>query len=152
MKQQKFAPITSNLLARKGDAKPWQPPSHGLRELVLVPSHESVTGLPADFKAESSPEPRNQPDSASVSRIKTTGNPGAPGERTKRFSLALSPTEFERLGVAAVKRGVSRQQILRESMEFYLTDIAQTLIVPCECLSASSCQRNCSADATVHGD
>jgi hypothetical protein len=77
VKQQKFAPITSNLLARKGDAKPWQPPSHGLRELVLVPSHESVTGLPADFKAESSPEPRNEPDSAAASRIKTTGNPGA---------------------------------------------------------------------------
>jgi hypothetical protein len=123
-----------------------------LRELVLVPSHESVTGLPADFKAESSPEPRNQPDSASVSRIKTAGSPGAPGERTKRFSLALSPAEFERLGVAAVKKGVSRQQILRESMDFYLTDIARTLMVPCECLSGSSCQRNCSAGLTVHGD
>jgi hypothetical protein len=150
--QYKFAPITSDLLARKGDAKPWQPPSHGLRELVLAPSHESVTGLPADFKAESSSEPCNQPDSAAMSRIKTATNPGAPGERTRRFSLALSPAEFERLGVAAVKKGVSRQQILRESMEFYLTDIAQTLMVPCECLSGSSCQRNCSADATVHGD
>ena len=152
MNQYKFAPITSDLLARKGDAKPWQPPSHGLRELVLVPTHESDSGLPADVRAESSPQPRNQPDSAAASRIKTAGSPGAPSERTKRFSLALSPAEFERLGVAAVKKGVSRQQILRESMDFYLTDIAQTLMVPCECLSGRSCQRNCSADATVHGD
>jgi hypothetical protein len=151
VKRQKFAPITSNLLARKGDAKPWQPPSHGLRELVLVSSHESVTGLPADFRAES-PQPCNESDSEALPRIKTAANPGAPRERTKRFSLALSPAEFERLGVAAVKRGISRQQILRESMEFYLTDIAQTLMVPCECLSESSCQRNCSADATIHGE
>jgi hypothetical protein len=151
VKQQKFAPITSNLLARKGDAKPWQPPSQGLPELVLVPSHESVTGLPADFRAESSIQPSNQFDFGAV-RVKTAGNSGAPGERTKRFSLALSPAEFERLGVAAVKRGVSRQQILRESMEFYLTDIAQTLMVPCECLSEGSCQRNCSTDATIRGE
>jgi hypothetical protein len=94
-------------------------------------------------------QPSNQFDFGAV-RVKTAGNSGAPGERTKRFSLALSPAEFERLGVADVKN--SRQQILRESMEFYLTDIAQTLMVPCECLSESSCQRNCSADATVHGD
>ena len=152
MKQQKFAPITSNLLARKGEAKPWQLPSHGLRELVLVSARESDTGFPPACGSESSPEPCNQPDSAAVSRIKTAANPGVPGERTKRFSLALSPAEFERLGVAAVKKGVSRQQILRESMEFYLTDIARTLMVPCECLSGSSCQRNCSAGLTVHGD
>ena len=144
MKQQKFAPITSNLLARKGDAKPWQPPSHRLHELVLVPTRESDSG-------QSSSQPPNQSEFGAV-RIKTAGNSGVLGERTKRFSLALSPAEFERLGVAAVKKGVSRQQILRESMEFYLTDIAQTLMVPCECLSESSCQRNCSADATVHGD
>ena len=94
-------------------------------------------------------QPSNQFDFGAV-RVKTAGNSGAPGERTKRFSLALSPAEFERLGVADVKN--SRQQILRESMEFYLTDIAQTLMVPCECLSESSCQRNCSADATIHGE
>ena len=151
MKQEKFAPITSNLLARKGDAKPWQSPSHGLRELVLVPARESYNGLSADCRAESSPQPCNGPDGA-VPKLKTAGKPGAPGERTKRFSLALSPAEFERLGVAAVKKGVSRQQILRESMEFYLTDIAQTLKVPCECLSDSSCQRNCAAGDAVRGD
>jgi hypothetical protein len=148
VKQQNFAPITSNLLVRKGDAKPWQSPSHGLRELVLVPMHESDSGLPADCRVESSSEPRKQRDSAAVSRLKAAATSAAPGERTKRFSL--SPAEFERLGVAAVKRGVSRQQILRESMEFYLTDIAQTLMAPCECLSESSCERNGSADATVH--
>lgn len=144
MNRGKFAPITSALLARKGEAKPWQAPGYEPRALTFGPEHRSDIGLRADGEGKSPPEPANPPPNVAVSRIATSTNPEAPAERTKRISLVLSLAEFEKLGIAAVKKGVSRQQVMRNAIEFY---IAQSLNLRCECLSDNSCQCDCPAGA-----
>jgi hypothetical protein len=124
--QQKFAAITSNLLARKGDARPWQAPSYEPRRLVINSATRSDIGTHAN----SEPKP-SAPE---------TTPPRPQVERTRRFSLLLSPEEFKSLGIAAVKRGVSRQQLLRAAIESYLGDTADTLSGRCDCLSTSFCE------------
>jgi hypothetical protein len=135
----RFAPVTASLLARKGDARPWQAPSYEPRALSFGPEHPADCGT--DCKP--SPEPSDHPRIAAVSRITSATTSEAPAEWTKRLSLALPSAEFERLGIAAVKKGISRQQIVRDAIDFY---IAHTLITRCECLSDSSSQGNCSVN------
>ncbi len=84
-----FTPITSNLLARKGDAMPsgakpslfWtRPPPLALREPPRPP----------------------------------------PPDKPHRMMVTLSAAEFEKLGIAAVKKGLTRHQIVRAALDAHL--------------------------------
>jgi len=87
---QRFAPLTSNLFARKGDAAPSapKPPSFWTREPVP-------------------PKPDLPP-------------PPPPADRPHRMMIALSSSDYERLGIAAVKKGVTRHQVLRSALDAHL--------------------------------
>ena len=90
MSTQRFAPLTSNLFARKGDAAPSapKPPSFWTREPVP-------------------PKPDLPP-------------PPPPADRPHRMMIALSSSDYERLGIAAVKKGVTRHQVLRSALDAHL--------------------------------
>ena len=92
MSTPRFAPLTSNLFARKGDATPSapKPPLYWMRE-------------PAAPKPDLPPPP-----------------PPPAAERPHRMMIALSPSDYEKLGIAAVKKGVTRHQVLRSALDAHL--------------------------------
>jgi hypothetical protein len=129
----KFAPITAGLLTRKGQAGP-----------------SILTGAKNPFawhgEALNAPPPSERPESGSVipmhedmapAKAPPRRTPPAPGAKRK-ISLALSPQEHETLGIVAVKRGVTRNQVLREALDGYLERLADEFRTQCGCI-ASGC-------------
>jgi hypothetical protein len=117
MSSARFASITASLLARKGEAQPW---NH-----TGVPETEKIS-LPWRTYAEDVGAP-----------------PPPPPEKERSCTIRMSTHDFERLGILAVKKDVSRQQLLKDALAEFLAHKAQDY--GCACLGA--CNRNCGNDA-----
>ncbi|MEI9990977.1 MAG: hypothetical protein WDM86_13150 [Rhizomicrobium sp.] len=116
MSSQRFAPLTSNLFARKGDAGPSAP----------KPSLFWTREPPV------APEPDTPP-------------PPPPIDRPHRMMVMLSASEFERLGIAAVKKGMTRHQILRAALDAHLVRLKREY-GGCGCMAmGGNCQDGCGA-------
>jgi hypothetical protein len=109
----KFASITAGLLARKGEARPW-------------PALTAEEPPPAPLAW--CPAPAAPP-------------PLPPEGKEKSCALRMSPYDYERLGILAVKAGVARQQLLKQALAEFLA--ARALQYGCACLGA--CNSNCSS-------
>jgi len=102
----RFAPLTSNLFARKGDATP--------SAVVAKPSLLWTRDPPP--AAAAPPQPTRE----AVGAPPPPPSPPADVERPHRMMIALSTVEFEKLGIAAVKKGMTRHQILRVALDIHL--------------------------------
>jgi len=107
MSSAKFASITSSLLARKGEARPW---SQSLE-----------------------PEP-DMPQIASAWRTQAAVPPPPPPAKDKSCSLRMSAHDYERLGILAIKGGVKRQDLLKAALAQFLDSKAKEY--GCACLGA----------------
>ena len=112
MSSAKFASITAGLLARKGEAQPWN--------------------------AASVPEPERAP-LAWRPALAVAASPPPPPAKERSCSVRMSAHDYERLGILAVKSGVTRQQLLKDSLAQFLT--AKARDYGCACLGA--CNRDC---------
>jgi hypothetical protein len=116
----KFAAVTASLLARKGDAAP----SDILP--MLTPS-------------------RRAPDSSDDRPPSELPLPFFEGRRLddtvkmRRVVISLMPEELERLGIAAIKKGVSRHDIIRDALDGYFRKLSSELSKPCACMAGTSC-------------
>jgi hypothetical protein len=54
--------------------------------------------------------------------------------KVKKSTVRMSPEDFERLGILAVKRGTTRQQLLQEAVEHLLTEESCRYGANCACL------------------
>jgi hypothetical protein len=120
MGHSKFAAITADLLTRKGDARPWQPAVPTLVEHAAPPAntdHHEHEEHDRDF------EPAGP----------------AAGPNVRRCSLRLTNCEYQRLGIIAVKRNTTRQRILRQAIEDYLSALEREYGSDCGCLSGHGC-------------
>ncbi len=95
MSHGKYAHITADLLARKGEARPW----------------------PALTRAEEVPEHRPW-------RPAVAPPPPPPEIRERNCAVRMSAHDYERLGILAVKADVTRQQILKQALEEFLASRA----------------------------
>jgi hypothetical protein len=129
MSRPRYAPITSNLLVRKGDAKPWNMPS----ALDFAPRATEETPAPRPW--DNDPPPHRPP-------APSDGGNVFGGEHDKRCTLKLTHRDYERLGIIAVKKEVSRQQVLRQAIEHYLAAAAQEYRSACGCLGGA-CRGGC---------
>jgi hypothetical protein len=50
----------------------------------------------------------------------------------------MSPCEFERLGIAAVKKGLSRHDLVRDTVNAFLARLAAEMDHRCACLDGGS--------------
>ena len=116
----RFAAITAGLLARKGEAQPWAQ--------QRMPDADST---PLLF--------RHEPVPLAVTPQRSSPPPPPPPVKERSCSLRMSPQDYERLGILAVKTGSTRQQLLKLALGDLLDAKAQTL--SCACLG--SCERNC---------
>ena len=113
----RFASITAGLLARKGEAQPWM---------------QDTEKAPLAFRAEPVPLV------VAPSPQKASSPPPPPGKE-RSCSVRMSPEDYERLGILAVKLNTSRQQLLKQALGDLLAAKAKAL--SCACLG--SCERNC---------
>jgi len=108
----RFAPITSALLARKGEARAWdEPRSAELQNVASIPWRPYTPAV-------ASPPP-----------------PG--NEKDRSCSIRMSAQDFERLGILAVKANATRQQLLKEALAEFLD--AKARDYGCACLRGASC-------------
>lgn len=127
MNQTKFTPITSRLLARKGDAVP-----------SMVAAKSSLISRLAERNASrTSKSAANGPGAA---------QPGPPeSAKPHKMTVALSASEYEKLGIAAVKKGVTRHQLMRTALDLHLQHL-QKEYSTCSCMVAGgSCDGGCGA-------
>jgi hypothetical protein len=117
MSSAKFASITASLLARKGEAQPWNPVGMAEPER-LAPTWR--TRLPEAAMAPPPPPPG----------------------KDKSCSVRMSMHDFERLGILAVKSDTTRQQLLKEALAQFLAAKAKDF--GCACLGA--CNSNCGSE------
>jgi hypothetical protein len=96
MSSAKFASITSSLLARKGEARPW---SQSLEPDMpqIPPSWRTEAAVP----------------------------PPPPPAKDRSCSLRMSAHDYERLGILAVKGGVKRQDLLKAALAQFLDSKAR---------------------------
>ena len=177
MNRSRFASVTSGLLVRKGEAKPWQMPGAEIASLrATAPTHHfAATADEESFHEEErrmahlAEEERTAAQDynnwkraqdeaqAAQRRVNNPGDPDAAqdggnvlqfhhdhahGEYSKRCTLRLSPAEYERLGIIGVKREMTRQQILRHAIDYYLDQAKNEFQENCGCL-AGECRGDC---------
>lgn len=135
MSYAKFAPITAGLLARKGEAAP----SFGTKRPVAWTSdlpalREPERDIPASFATGSE---FAQIEKASPENAVPASKAGGIAEKPRRVVVSLSPCEFERLGIAAVKKGLSRHDLVRDTVNAYLARLAVEMN-RCACLDDGS--------------
>lgn len=115
MSSARFAPITSVLLARKGEARPWnQLPKAEVENVSAIPWHPYRPAIAA-------PSP----------------------EKDRVCSFRMSAHDFERLGILAVKKNSTRQQLLKEALVEFLAAKAEEY--GCACLhdTPGACHKDC---------
>jgi len=120
MSAARFSPITSVLLARKGEARPW---SQGGKQ-AAKPEADNVETIP--WRSYTAP--------VIVPRA---------SEKDKSCSIRLSAHDYERLGILAVKKDTTRQQLLKQALTEFLA--ARALDYGCACLHDSPvvCNKDC---------
>ena len=106
MSSAKFASITSSLLARKGEARPW--------------AQEAQLTTPAAWRSEP--------------RAAIAAPPPPPPTRDRSCAVRMSAHDYERLGILAIKSDSSRQQLLKDALAEFLASKAQDY--GCACLGA----------------
>jgi hypothetical protein len=122
MRQGKFAPVTAALLARKGEARPWgydgaqtaSEPNAGFYSLhAAAPLHEEHA------------------NGVSPSPVAVTG------DGMRRLTLRVSQADYERLGLIATKRDLTRQRLLHRMLDDFLAGAAHEYGAQCGCIGGS---------------
>lgn len=132
MSSAKFASITSSLLARKGEARPW-----------TQQAPEDVAPAPVwrgDIQPTIAPPPP-PPIWRNEIRPAAATPPSPPPAKDRSCSVRMSAHDYERLGILAVKSDSTRQQLLKDALAHFLASKAQDHA--CACLGA--CDRSCSS-------
>ncbi len=165
MSARRFAAITASLLARKGEAMPsvvretpkapilWSnDPRVPTSEQHPVKDEEFATEI-AILRNGHGQEPEramdddngHEHDHDDVTHFSDHPNRqiAADHEKRHRISLALSPQEHERLGIVAVKKGLSRHQLMRDALDFYFEKLASEYKSECACIAAGGCRSGC---------
>ena len=159
MNDSKFAPMTAGLLARKGFAAPsvLAGPTHASWEGYGRPSalrapdaaaiapairSELAQAVASVRRAVSSPtdapaahvEPAGHSHAATKRRTRTTIDP----DLHRRVMVLVTGRELEALAIAAIKKGKTRHEIVREALDAYLVRLASELPGSCRCLMGAS--------------
>jgi hypothetical protein len=157
MSARKFASITADLLARKGDASPsglvrpskatlaWDAQRIVPEMVSFSPMHaalaQSVSRAPAEAKV---PAHEDEHDSDTVPSVSFADHVPATADKRHRISLALTTDEHERLGIVAIKRGLTRHQLMRHALDDYFQKLASEYRTQCACVSGSAgCRTSC---------
>jgi hypothetical protein len=133
----KFAPMTASLITRKGFAAPslvagpaaamlWENTTWSTAGRSGPPDHRP--GVPVERAEAPFAKPPSEP------ARNTPAEAAAAPEKPRRIMVLVTASEIERLGIAAIKKGKTRHEIVREALDDYLVRLARELTEPCSCL------------------
>jgi hypothetical protein len=127
MSSAKYASVTAGLLARKGEAQPW---NH-----TGIPETEKIS-LPWRTYT---PEMAETPEAAPPEKV-------AASTKEKSCAIRMSAHDYERLGILAVKSDSTRQQLLKDALTQFLA--AKARDYGCACLTnpGGACNSNCGGE------
>jgi hypothetical protein len=131
----KFATITSSLLARKGEAMPWNESG----KAPLPWRMETPIAIP--------PQPEPTPR-LPLMAVRPAPAPAQDAEAVRRCTVRMTQRDYERLGIMAVKKDVTRQQFLHEALARVLDEIAREFPSTCACIGegCGACGKGSQAD------
>ena len=138
MSQSKFAPVTSSLLVRKGEAGPSR----------VLAAERAVTWLAdAARRVETDASEHKfvySPDESSHGMQHGDGGHYGAGEKPRRIVLNLTPHEYETLGLVAVKKGSSRHRLAQEALDAYFEWLVAEYGEACTCIAGGAlCRCEC---------
>jgi len=128
MRQGKFAPVTAALLARKGEARPWGYDGAG-------PTPEPDAGYFSPRATAPSPAHEEHANDASPPPVALAFSQAGDGMR--RLTLRVSQADYERLGLIAAKRDLTRQRLLHRMLDDFLASAAHEYGAQCGCIGGS---------------
>jgi hypothetical protein len=123
----KFAPMTSALLARKGEALPSlmsQRPRWDTAQPLDIPERSVPPGFE---RLHRTPFP--------VTEKRHEERHGHAPDGSRKLFLRLSPEEYEKLGIAAVKKNLSRNDIVRDAVNAYIAELIREYQDSCGCIA-----------------
>ncbi len=123
MSTPKFAAITSDLLARKGEARPWNEPAK--QPLAW----RADVGTERVERMERVERPKDEQPDYCV--------PKPQNSAWKKCSVRISAHNFERLGIFAVKQGTTRHHLLEDVIEQFFDNLTRQYGNSCPCLGAA---------------
>jgi hypothetical protein len=121
----KFAQVTADLLTRTGEA-----PS-ALSAEETSPQHEPHAPREPDWDAAIKED--FVPDGAA----KKSGDPAS-----RKVFLRLSASEDQRLKIAALKKGTTRNALIRAALISYLDELTREFGGECGCIAAENARSN----------
>lgn len=110
-------------------------------EVQVVPPELEM--LPAEqIIAESSTAPNlstpNVQNNATLIAMKRRGSRSTPPpKRPRKLAVKVSQADYERLGLAAVKKDMTRSDIVRQAIDSYLERLSREYRNECLCISPS---------------
>jgi hypothetical protein len=122
----KFSPMTASLLARKGDAAP---------SLAMLPVRPSA--FAKTKPASPPPPPFISADAVRSANGHSGGHEGV--EKPRRIMVSVTADEFEKLGIAAIKKDRTRHEIVRAALDAYFVQLAAELPRKCNCMTDGPC-------------
>jgi hypothetical protein len=136
MSSAKYASITAGLLARKGEAQPWNHTGTLAGTPAAMPESESISLPWRTYTPEMETSGMGTPQTLAAS-------PPLPPAREKSCAIRMSAHDYERLGILAVKSDSSRQQLLKDALAQFLA--ARARDYGCACLGnpGGACNSNC---------
>ena len=114
----RFASITADILARKGEARPW-------REV-------------ADESAKRPLAWQSPPQVADVMPVSACERVDDAAVSFRKCTVRMSQHDYERLGILAVKQGTTRHRLLQEAIGRLFTGMKQEFGSSCRCLGTTS--------------
>ena len=149
MSQSKFAHITASLLARKGEAKPWEDP--GKKPLswrddapppAATPSAPAAPPPFAQVRAsavQQAPLPCHDIEFSDMSAAMAMPPPLGEHEKIKKCTIRMTLYDYERLGIIAVKQNVTRQHLLHDALNQFFAAATEQYRKDCACLDEEAC-------------
>lgn len=138
MSRARYTPVTADLLVRKGQARPWAMPGADGFDFSQPAEISATPALEPEDEARIAAEYAKWMRERDIPPSRTNGH----AQRThvqgdgdiRRYTIRLTQSEFERIGIIAVKREMTRQQVLRDAVERYLAAAQQEYKAKCTCL------------------
>jgi hypothetical protein len=137
MDDSKYAPVTADLLVRKGDAAPSTVStknSNGASRRRSKPKQDALALTHSNVVAMNG---FRVPEGI----FDKTATQQAP-KKPHKIMIALSDEQHETLGLIAAKKGFTRHQVVRNALEGYFEWLADEFGSTCRCIS-TTCSAGC---------
>ena len=139
--------ITASLLARKGEAKPWEDPGKkplSWRDDAAPPPASAAPPPFAQVQASAVQQTPLQSHDIEFSDMSAAMAAAAVAplgdhEKIKKCTIRMTLHDYERLGIIAVKQNVTRQHLLHDALNQFFVAATEQYRKNCACLNEEAC-------------